>query len=159
MMGSLVGNLIIIIMGIIFMILGDFWVVMVMGALILITGLLGFIDAGKTGADKAKNVWNIVLGLAIIIVGWYIRDSTTLIVGVLVLLMCFPGFMDMVKGGNIKGIWGILSFLFALILVIAGILGILAGLDIIAFDVTYVVGVLLVLSGLLGIVKILLSKE
>ena len=151
--GSFFGGIVLVLVGVLFLALGNDalkWVMIIAGVLVLISGLIALVDAAKAhgGAISLLAVGiQVIIGVVLIVAASLWVDLLMIILGAVLLVIGLVSLVQL-KSGPSTTSSKVVTIIIAVILIVLGVLAILNP-DSAADIIMYVIGAFLLISGLL----------
>ncbi len=151
--GSFFGGIVLVLVGVLFLALGNDalkWVMIIAGVLVLISGLIALVDAAKAHGGTMSLLAGgiqVIIGVVLIVAASLWVDLLMIILGAVLLVIGLVSLVQL-KSGPSTTSSKVVTIIIAVILIVLGVLAILnpeSAADIIM----YVIGAFLLISGLL----------
>ena len=151
--GSFFGGIVLVLVGVLFLALGNDalkWVMIIAGVLVLISGLIALVDAAKAHGGTMSLLAGgiqVIIGVVLIVAASLWVDLLMIILGAVLLVIGLVSLVQL-KSGPSTTSSKVVTIIIAVILILLGVLAILnpeSAADIIM----YVIGAFLLISGLL----------
>ena len=151
--GSFFGGIVLVLVGVLFLALGNDalkWVMIIAGVLVLISGLIALVDAAKAHGGTMSLLAGgiqVIIGVVLIVAASLWVDLLMIILGAVLLVIGLVSLVQL-KSGPSTTSSKVVTIIIAVILIVLGVLAILnpeSAADIIM----YMIGAFLLISGLL----------
>ena len=151
--GSFFGGIVLVLVGVLFLALGNDalkWVMIIAGVLVLISGLIALVDAAKAHGGTMSLLAGgiqVIIGVVLIVAASLWVDLLMIILGAVLLVIGLVSLVQF-KSGPSTTSSKVVTIIIAVILIVLGVLAILNP-DSAADIIMYVIGAFLLISGLL----------
>lgn len=151
--GSFFGGIVLVLVGVLFLALGNDalkWVMIIAGVLVLISGLIALVDAAKAHGGTMSLLAGgiqVIIGVVLIVAASLWVDLLMIILGAVLLVIGLVSLVQL-KSGPSTTSSKVVTIIIAVILIVLGVLAILNP-DSAADIIMYVIGAFLLISGLL----------
>ena len=151
--GSFFGGIVLVLVGVLFLALGNDalkWVMIIAGVLVLISGLIALVDAAKAHGGTMSLLAGgiqVIIGVVLIVAASLWVDLLMIILGAVLLVIGLVSLVQL-KSGPSTTTSKVVTIIIAVILIVLGVLAILNP-DSAADIIMYVIGAFLLISGLL----------
>ena len=151
--GSFFGGIVLVLVGVLFLALGNDalkWVMIIAGVLVLISGLIALVDAAKAHGGTMSLLAGgiqVIIGVVLIVAASLWVDLLMIILGAVLLVIGLVSLVQLKSGPSPTGS-NVVTIIIAVILIVLGVLAILNP-DSAADIIMYVIGAFLLISGLL----------